>query len=126
MSNSGPADTGDVVARYLAPGGANVRLIYILYLVSLAIGVTILIGLVMAYLNRREAIGTWAESHYTYQIRTFWIGLLYSLISVVLMLVGIGFLLIAAVAIWGLVRCIRGLQWASAGQPVQQPETWFV
>ena len=80
MSNSGPADTGDVVARYLAPGGANVRLIYILYLASLVVGVTILIGLVIAYLNLREAIGTWAEGHYTYQIRTFWIGLVYSLI----------------------------------------------
>ena len=63
------------------------KLIYILYLVSITLGVTILIGLVIAYMNRGQATGTWAESHYTYQIRTFWIGLLYSLISVVLMLV---------------------------------------
>jgi uncharacterized membrane protein len=46
------------------------------------------------------------------------------------MLVGIGFLLIVAVLIWGIARgiarCIRGLQWAAAGQPVPKPKTWFV
>ena len=41
----------------------------------------------MAYINRGQAAGTWAESHYTYQIRTFWIGLLYSCISILLMFV---------------------------------------
>jgi uncharacterized membrane protein len=126
MSNNDRGAGGDVVARYLAPGGGNVTVIYVLYLASLIVGVTILIGLVMAYVNRSEANGTWAGSHYTYQIRTFWIGLIYSLISVVLMLIGIGFLLIVAVWIWGLVRCIRGLQWASASQPVPNPRSWFV
>ncbi len=118
--------SSDTVARYLAPGGDNVKLVYILYLVSAIVGITILIGLVVAYINRGQAAGTWAESHYTYQIRTFWIGLLYSCISVVLMIVGIGFLLIIAVAIWGIVRCVRGLQWAAAGTPVPNPQSWMV
>ena len=67
-----------------------------------------LVGLVIAYINRGGVRGSWAESHYTYQIRTFWIGVLYSFISCVLMIVGIGFLLIIVVAIWGIVRCVRG------------------
>lgn len=126
MPNGSQSGTQDVVARYLAPGGDNAKLIYILYLVSALVGVTALVGLVMAYLNRGQASGTWAESHYTYQIRTFWIGLLYALISALLMLVGIGFLLIIAVAIWAIVRCIRGLQWAAAGNAVPDPQTWIV
>jgi len=125
MSDSGNAGN-DTVARYLAPGGDNVKLIYILYLASAVIGVTILVGLVIAYINRRDAAGTWAESHYTYQIRTFWIGLLYSLISMLLMVVGIGFLLIIAVVVWAIVRSVRGLQWASAGSPVPNPRSWIV
>ena len=126
MSDGGQAKSGDAVARYLAPGGDNVKLVYGLYLVSVLVGLTILVGLVMAYMNRGQVAGSWTESHYTYQIRTFWIGLLYSLISVVLMIVGVGFLLIFAVLIWGIARCIRGLQWAGAGQAVPQPTTWFV
>ena len=126
MSDGGQAKSGDAVARYLAPGGDNVKLVYGLYLVSVLVGLTILVGLVIAYMNRGQVAGSWAESHYTYQIRTFWIGFLYGLISVLLMIVGIGFLLIFAVVIWGIARCIRGLQWASAGQPVPHPTTWFV
>jgi uncharacterized membrane protein len=126
MAEGDQAKSGDVVARYLAPGGDNVKLVYGLYLVSIIVGVTVLIGLVMAYMNRGQVAGTWVESHYTYQIRTFWIALLYSLICALLMLVLIGFLLIFLVGIWALVRCIRGLQWAGNAQPVPQPKTWFV
>jgi uncharacterized membrane protein len=116
----------DPVAKYLAPGGDNVKLVYVLYLASVIVGITILIGLIMAYLNRGQAAGTWAESHYTYLIRTFWIGLLYALISALLMIVAIGFLLIFVVLIWGVVRCIKGLQLAANGQPVLRPESWTI
>jgi uncharacterized membrane protein len=126
MPEAGPTRSDDAVSRFLAPGGDYVKVVYGLYLVSVIVGITMLIGLVIAYINRGEARGTWAESHYTYQIRTFWIGLLYSLISVVLMLVLIGFLLIFLVLVWVLARCIRGLQWAGKGQPVPNPKTWFV
>ena len=126
MSQSGQGSSGDAVGRYLAPGADNVKLVYILYLASVIVGITMLVGLVLAYLNRGHTIGTWVESHYTYQIRTFRIGLLYSVISIVLMIVGVGFLLIVAVLVWGVVRCVRGLQWASAGQPVPNPQSWLV
>jgi uncharacterized membrane protein len=126
MSDGDQVKSGDVVARYLAPGPDNVKLVYGLYLVSILVGLTILVGLVMAYVNRGQVAGSWVESHYTYQIRTFWIGLLYSLLSVLLMIIGIGFLLIFAVLIWGFVRCIKGLQWAGAGMPVPRPKSWIV
>jgi uncharacterized membrane protein len=126
MSEGNQPGSQDAVGRYFASGSDNVKLIYVLYLLSVLVGITVLIGLVMAYLNRGEAEGTWAESHYTYQIRTFWIGLLYSVISTVLVVIGIGFLLYIAVAIWAIVRCVRGLQWSAAGQPVPDPQTWVV
>ncbi len=126
MSESDQAGSRDELGRYFAAGGSNVKLIYVLYLVSFVVGITALVALVIAYLNRGEAQGTWAESHYTFQIRTFWIGLLYSVISAVLMIVGIGFLLFIVVAIWVIVRCVRGLQWAAGGNPVPDPQTWMV
>jgi uncharacterized membrane protein len=125
MSGGNPDGSGDVVARYLAPGGDNVKLVYVLYLASVVVGLTVLIGLVMAYLNRGQAGAAWVDSHYTYQIRTFWIGALYAFVSAVLMVVGIGFLLFFAVAIWAIVRCVRGLQLAAAARPVPDPETWL-
>jgi uncharacterized membrane protein len=42
------------------------------------------------------------------------------------MVLGIGFLLIVAVLIWAIVRCVKGLQWAAGGQPVPNPQSWIV
>lgn len=43
MADGGQSKSGDVVARYLAPGGDNVKLVYGLYLLSVIVGLTILI-----------------------------------------------------------------------------------
>jgi len=111
--------------RWLEPGRTNVQVIYVLYLVSMVIGLTALIAIVLAYMNRGKA-GGWVETHYTWAIRTFWIGILYSLVAMLLMIVGIGFLLILAVAVWVIVRCIIGLQKASRSEPIANPESWVI
>jgi uncharacterized membrane protein len=111
--------------RWLEPGPTNALVIYILYLAGLVIGVTGIVGIVLAYINRGKA-GGFVESHYTFLIRTFWIGLLYALISVVLMFVIIGFLLMFAVAVWFIARCILGLQALQRGAAVKNPESWFL
>lgn len=111
--------------RWLEPGVTNVQVIYILYLASFVLGITGLIGLVLAYINRGKA-GGWIESHYTYLIRTFWIALLYSFISVILMLLLIGFLLAFATAVWVIVRCVIGLQAVGRGEPIKNPTSWWI
>jgi len=126
MSNPGPnTPTPRQTDRWLEPGSTNALVIYILYLASLVIGVTGIVGLVLAYINRGKAGGI-VESHYTFLIRTFWIGLLYALISAVLMFVIIGFLLMFAVAVWFIARCILGLQALQRGEAVKNPESWFL
>ena len=111
--------------RWLEPGKTNVQVVYFLYIAGMFIGVSALVGLVIAYINRGK-VGGWVDTHYTYQIRTFWIGLLYTLVACLLMLVAIGFLLILAVAIWVIVRCVIGLQAAGRGEPVRNPESWLI
>ena len=107
--------------RWLEPGQTNALVVYILYLVGLRRSASRgLIGLVIAYVNRGKA-GGFVETHYTWQIRTFWIGLLYALISAVLMLVAIGFVLAFAVAVWFIVRCIMGIQALQRGEPIKNP-----
>eukprot|EP01032_Pedospumella_encystans_P034353 gene34353-38833_t len=79
----------------------------------------------MAYVNRGKS-AAWIDTHYTYAIRTFWIGLLYALIASFLMLVAVGVILIFGVAIWIVVRCVIGLQKASAGEPIARPTSWWI
>ncbi len=103
-----------------------VQIIYILYLVGIAVGLTALVGIVWAYIARGNTQpDDWERSHLTYQIRTFWIGLLYSLIGVVTAFVLIGFLILLAGAIWYIVRCVKGLMAHGQRQPIENPGTWL-
>lgn len=111
--------------RWLEPGPTNVQVIYASYLLGFVVGVTPLIGIVIAYMNRGKA-GGWIETHYTWAIRTFWIGILYGLISLMLSLVLIGFLLMLAAAVWVVVRVVVGLQAVGRGEPIRNPESWLI
>lgn len=111
--------------RWLEPGKTNIQVIYVLYLAGFAFGFTPLVGVVMAYINRGKASG-WVETHYTWIIRTFWIGLVYSLISLVLSLLLVGFLLMLATAVWFVVRCVIGLMAASRDEAIAKPDSWLV
>lgn len=111
--------------RWLEPGPTNVQVIYASYLLGFVVGITPLIGVVLAYMNRGKA-GGWVETHYTWAIRTFWIGILYGLISLVLAFVLIGFLLMLAVAVWVIVRVVVGFQAVGRGEPIRNPESWLI
>ncbi len=105
--------------------GKSATLIYILYLVGIIVPVVPIVAVVLAYIYRKDMTG-WLESHNTYQIRTFWMGLLYGIIALVLMLVLIGWLVYIAIIIWLVVRCVKGLQAVSRREPIPDPQTWMV
>ncbi|MCD2172843.1 DUF4870 family protein [Rhizobium sp. C4] len=110
---------------FLEPGKGNVQLVYVLYLAGFVVGITPLVGLIFAYINRGKIAGIY-DSHYTYAIRTFWIGVLYSLISVVLTFLVIGVIGFFATAIWSIVRCVIGLQKVSRGEAIENPQSWLI
>jgi uncharacterized membrane protein len=86
------------------------KIVYILYLVGLVTGgLTILVGVIMAYVYRDES-PEWLRTHYTSQIRMFWMSLLYWCIAALLVFVLIGFLLFVVIAVWWIIRCIKGLK----------------
>ncbi len=100
------------------------RIIYILYLVGLAVGITAIVGLVMAYVNRNEA-PDWLRSHYDFQIRTFWIGVLYSIIGMILTMVFIGVLVLLFTAVWLIIRVVKGFKVLEQRKPIPDVNTWM-
>ncbi len=103
-------------------------IIYVLYLAHFVpvIGwVACVVGLVLAYVERDTA-PDWLRSHYTFQIRTFWIGLLYVAVSLLLCIVVIGIPLLLATWIWFVVRCALGLSRLLRNEPYPTPESWTV
>ncbi len=99
--------------------------VWALYLGSAITGITGLIGLIIAYVKRDDLSGTIYELHVTSAIRTFWIGLVASLIGVALSFLGVGLLIIVVAGIWGLFRTVRGLIKAIDGKPIDDPEGWL-
>lgn len=87
----------------------NVALVvYVLYALSFLYGVTAIAGVVIAYIKRDDVRGTWLESHFAWQIRTFWWGLVWTALGIVLAIVGVGFLILLAVWIWAIYRVVKG------------------
>jgi uncharacterized membrane protein len=107
-----------------AQSDTTAKIVYILYLVALVSGVTALIGVIMAYVNVGEAPEP-LRTHYRFQIRTFWISLLYCLVAGILTIVAIGALLFIFIAVWYIVRCAKGLQYLGRGQPYPNATTWL-
>ena len=104
--------------------GSNAKIVYVLYLLSLIIGVTGLVGLVMAYIYRGDA-PEWLKSHYQWQIRTFWMGLLYAFIGLLTTFLLVGYLILLANLVWFIIRCVKGLNALQKQQALPQPTSWI-
>ncbi len=100
------------------------KIIYILYLFGIIFDITGIIGVIMAYINKSDA-PEWLQSHYRFQIRTFWIGVLYMIIGVILSLALIGYLIILFWVIWLIVRCIKGMKTLDNKQAHPNPTGWM-
>ena len=82
--------------------------VYALQSAGFLFGITWLIAIIVDYVKRDDAKGTWLESHFTWQIRTFWWGLLWGVIGAVLLLVLVGYLVLVANAVWIIYRIVKG------------------
>ena len=65
------------------------------------------------------------RTHYRFQIRTFWIGVLYIVVGSILLFVLVGFLVFAWLFIWSLVRNIKGLLLLNENRPIRDPGSWL-
>jgi uncharacterized membrane protein len=113
--------------------------VYALYLLGFTNGLTFLVGLIVAYVNR-ETAGPINASHYTFAIRTFWLSIWWFLIGLALVFVGLALLvlligipimivggtILAAISVWFVVRTILGLVYLLKGEAYPRPRTWLI
>jgi len=82
--------------------------IYALQVATFFTGITFLISVIVAYVKREDVQGTWLESHFKWQIRTFWSSLLWSIVGVATLIIGVGFVIIFLNSIWLIYRIAKG------------------
>ncbi|KXW57237.1 hypothetical protein FEMY_22420 [Ferrovum myxofaciens] len=83
-------------------------LIYALYAASFLVGITAIAAIMMNYIKREDVAGTYLESHFRWQIRTFWFAMMYSSIGIVLLLILIGWPILIATGFWVIYRITKG------------------
>jgi uncharacterized membrane protein len=118
------SDTGSVVNAH-EEKTSTAKAVYILYIVGWAIPIIAqIVGVIFAYVNREDA-PAWLRTHYELQIRTFWIGVLFAVISLVTTTIYIGWVLMLLTLVWMTIRCAKGLKAIFDGEPYENPETWL-
>lgn len=95
------------------------QLIYALYAASLLVGLTALVAIILNYVKRDDVANTMYESHFRWQIRTFWFGLLWSVLAFISVLTIIGpFIAFPIVYVWYIYRIVKGWIRLSEGKPM--------
>jgi len=92
--------------------------VYGLQAAGFLVGITWIVAIVVDYVKRDEAKGTWLESHFSWQIRTFWWGLLWAVIGAITFLVVIGWFILAADTIWIIYRVVKGWLYLNDNKPI--------
>lgn len=93
-------------------------LVYGLQAASMLVGVTLFAGVIINYLRREQAAGTWLESHFTWQIRTFWWSLAWCLLGFATVIVLVGVFILIGSGVWFVYRIARGWIELNEGRPM--------
>jgi Predicted membrane protein len=88
--------------------------VYALQAAGFFVGLTWIVAVVINYVKRDDVRVTWLESHFSWQIRTFWWGLLWAVVGGILVLVVVGFAVLFADAVWIIYRIVKG--WLSLSE----------
>ena len=81
-------------------------------------GITWIVAVIINYVKRDDVKGSWLESHFSWQIRTFWWGLLWGAIGALLMFVLVGFAVWFAAAVWIIYRIVKGWLYLNENKPL--------
>lgn len=92
--------------------------VYALQAASFIFGITYFIAIIVNYVKREDAQGTWIESHFRWQIRTFWFGLLWFALGGLTFFIVIGWFILFAAALWLIYRILKGWLNLNDGKPM--------
>lgn len=94
------------------------HLVYALQALSFFNGLTYIAAIILNYVKLDDVRGTWLESHFRWQIRTFWWSLLWLALGLMTVVILIGYLILLVTAIWLIYRIIKGWLRLAERRPV--------
>lgn len=113
-----PEYSADANSDRLKPLKTITTVIYALQAASFVVGVTLFVAIIFNYIKRDDVRGTWLESHFRWQIRTFWFGILWTGVGFITYLLLIGYVILFANYIWMIYRVAKGWLNLAEGKPM--------
>ena len=92
--------------------------IYALYALSLFAGITAIVAIVLDYIKLDDARGTWLESHFRWQIRTFWWSVVWFILGALTWIILVGWAVLGVAGIWFIYRIAKGWLNLNDGKPM--------
>lgn len=90
--------------------------VYALQALSFLFVITFVIAVIINYVKREDVRNSWLESHFRWQIRTFWFSLLWIVTGSLTLFILIGYLVLIVNSIWLIYRIIKGWLRLSEGR----------
>lgn len=83
-------------------------LVYILQALSFVLGITAVIAVIINYIKDDDVRGSWLESHFIWQKRTFWYGVLWMVLGSLTTMFLIGWVVLGVATLWLIYRIAKG------------------
>ena len=125
-----------IYALYAPSFLLGITTIYALYAASFLLGIPAIVAIIINYVKKDDVAGTFLESHFRWQIRTFWFGLLWGVLGAIALfwwgahvlealryfsiMVIIGFFVLVANFIWIIYRIVKGLLRLNDNRPMYE------
>ncbi|MCP4407079.1 MAG: hypothetical protein GY807_04835 [Gammaproteobacteria bacterium] len=93
-------------------------IVYVLQTVSLFTGIPMFVAVIVNYVTRGRVSGTWLDTHYSWQIRTFWYSLVWTVLGALTMILLIGYLILGIAYLWLIYRIVRGWLNLASNRPM--------
>ncbi len=113
-----PQESASLPSAMQQSGKKVATLVYALQAASFLLGVTFIVGVIINYVKKDDVAGTWLESHFRWQIRTFWFSLLWAVLGVITAMIVVGYFIIIANLIWVIYRIVKGWLRLNDGRPM--------
>lgn len=102
------------------PNRTVTLVIYILQTTSFLVGITFLVALIINYVKLDDVRGSWLESHFRWQIRTFWYSVLWTVLGLATVVLGVGYLILFVAMVWLIYRIAKGWIYLLDGKPMNR------
>ena len=107
QQDSNPQDAG--FGGHVDPSLVSLTtIVYVLQALGFLTGLSYIAAVIINYVKIDDVRGTWLESHFTWQIRTFWFSVLWTVIGTATAIIFIGYIILFANSVWVIYRIIKG------------------